>query len=252
MFLAELQPGIILNGFVSLSLSIISVSFIHYLIKIRNKLDHLMQAYVWFWIVTAFVWFFVSSRYILIGLSYSGKDLILLLELLIQISIFMTGPALFYFLGYALYRSKTLASLLALVSFVFAVISTAYMMLPGGLTLLEITYFSAETGLGEIPMSIFSSQVMVIIVLLLVLLLKNYILRVKTADEGVRFQLLYIVSILGYVILGALDQSKIFSDWAIILIRSLYAGIFLFMYIILKKEMDDNEKYFVSINEIKK
>lgn len=248
MLFDSLHIGILFNAFVSSIIAIVSIAFILYLTQIHKKFDDSMQSYMWFWIITSFVWIFIFIRYLFIAFTITHSEILWLFEILIQAAIFFTGPPMFYYTALSAFRSRKLAVTLSLFSIILALVALVYVILPGGITPIEITFFSAETQVNAISMNIFAAEVVVLLGLLLITLFKEFLIYRKDKNGRSKYKMLYAFGILIYVILGSIDQAKFFIDWYIIVMRLLYAAAFLFVYLTIKQEIENNKVYFLTYN----
>ena len=67
-----------------------------------------------------------------------------------------------------------------------------------------------------------------------------------TRDADAFFYALYSISLLVYVVLGGVDQSKIILDWPLIVFRSLYSGAFLMAYLTIVRHEAHLEEFLIS------
>jgi len=207
----------------------------------RQKLDQLMFAYTWFFLFTAFVWIFSAIRYLAVGFGLIGPW-ITFNDIVVQLSVFAGGPPLFYYLITKVYNNKRLATTFSVISFILWVIAGGLLLLPNGVPTRDVTHFTVESTVNPISFIIFSSQMAI----LLVLLFYDIISRLRqikntTFKKEEKFAILYSLGIGVYLILGSIDESKIITDWPLVVFRVLYVASFLFIYLIVSQEEETKE-----------
>ena len=222
--------GILFNA---LTCGVVAASALALTIFIMKRLQRVslaMQAYAWFWWFTALLWLPLAIRYLVVGVGYTGPW-IRLIDIVVQMSICFTGPPLFYYLSLQVFRSELLANALSLASALLGIISTWFLLQPNGISVHEVTFFSAEATANTTSLIIFFVEVSII----LACLLYDVVVRLRrwyqTGASALPYEAMYSSAIVIYLIIGSVDESKIITDWPIVVFRLLYAGIFLFVYL---------------------
>lgn len=209
-----------------------------------DRLDPTMKAYTWFWWFTVLVWIFSSGRYILAGFGYTGQW-IRNLDIVVQTSIFFTGPALFYYIILRVFRNELTASILATISFAMGLVSIWFLFQPNGVPIRDVTDFSADATINSISFAIFSIQISVLLFLLLYDIVTHLHRWRQVRNQVFLYEALYSVAIVVYVVLGSVDESKIITGWPLVAFRLLYSGAFMFAYLIITQDEEVKQTYFL-------
>lgn len=222
----------------------IALALVVFLSRRWDRLDLVMRAYTWFWWFTALVWIFSSTRYILAGFGYTGPW-VRSLDIIVQTSIFFTGPALFYYIILRVFRSEFIANILAVISFALGLVSIWFLFQPNGVPIRDVTDFSADATINSISFAIFSIQISVLLFLLLYDIITHLHHWRQDHNQVFLYEALYSVSIVIYVILGSVDESKIITGWPLVAFRLLYCGAFMFAYLIITQDEEIKQTYFL-------
>lgn len=240
--MATFNIGILFNAFVTATIAGTAIALVFFFRKRWDRLDESMRAYAWFWWFTAIVWAPSSLRYLVVSSGYAGPEMGVL-DLLVQGGVFFTGPSLFYYLGLRVFGNRAIAQRSAVVSMLLAVLSMWFTSQPNGIPLKDVTTFSAEATVNQISFIIFSVQASIIFALLVFDTVRR--LRIwKT--RGMRQQLyhaLYSAALLVYLSLGSIDESKVITDWPIVVFRLLYTGAFLMVYLVITQDEDSRAEF---------
>jgi|GEM_PF-591985 len=236
--------GIIFNALISGLVAIAASMFVIFLGKRWKKLDQTMKTYAWIWGFTTLIWIGAFLRYIIIGFEIDGP-ILRLIDIGIQSLIILTGPALFYYLGLRLFKTKIWAQIMFVVSLLLAIYSISILIGQNGILSNGRTYFSDDVLLNEKSLVIFGVEAILAIALLLFDFFQRIYLWKKTHDKKMLYSALYSCTLLIYVFFAGIDNAKIINDWQLILFRILYAGAFLFAYLVIVE--DESEKEIFSI-----
>jgi len=252
----NIRVGIMFNAFVSGIVASIAFAFGIFLFRRWKKLDDSMRAYAWFWIMTMIVWASSSVRYLIVGLgffnpgdAYYGSS-IHYFDILLQGSIFFTGPPLFYYAGSRIFKNYRVAQALSALSFIIGIAALRFLIGENGITAPQFTYFSADSSITRYLFMVFTAQAAVILLMLLYDTANN--LRLWWTTGGIRFRFfaLYSLIIVIYTVLGSIDQSKIVIDWPLVLFRLLYSAAFLMAYITVTEHEASEEEYLIEEKKI--
>lgn len=240
--------GIIFNAFVTATISISALILIAALIVKRKTLNLTMQAYAWFWWFTALVWFPSIFRYSAIGLGVTDTW-VTQLDILVQTAVFFSGPPLFYYALSRVTHNHKLALGGATISLVLAFISIWHVLQPNGIAIVNISTFSAEQKVNDVSLAIFAAQIIMLVILLIYDLWTHYQRYRLTRDTQVFLQGAYNFPVLVYVFLGAVDESKIITDWPLVVFRMLYAGSLLAVFVLLLQVSGREETFLYEKNK---
>lgn len=232
--------GIIFNAFVTATVSISALVLMTALLVKRRTLNKAMQAYAWFWWFTALVWFPSIFRYTAIGLGVVDTWIVQL-DILVQTAVFFSGPPLFYYLVGRLTGNQKLALSSSLTSFALAFVSLWFLLQPDGIAIVNVSTFAAEQKVNNTSLIIFSSQIAVIVAMLTYDMWRYYKRYRLTRDTKIFLEGAYSFPIFVYVLLGAIDESKIITDWPLVVFRMLYAASMLVVFVLLLQEAGREE-----------
>jgi hypothetical protein len=236
-----LSIGVLINAIVSALVFLAALSLTIFLWGRGRRLDEAMQAYKWFWLSTMLVWGVVAVRYFRISLGDVG-DYIRLYDLVVHTGVFLTGPSLFYYLGLRVLRSRRLAMIGAWTSIGLAGLAFIFIQAPGGMPMFNVSIFSADSTINQVSFAIFSLEVIII----LGLLIYDTIWRIKDwRRRGIKpqiYQAAYSGAIILYLTLGSIDESKVLTDWPLIVFRMLYAAGFLMVYLAITQDERSREQ----------
>lgn len=234
--------GIFFDALVSGTVALAAILFVFFLFRRWNDLDDIRRAYGWFWFFTMLTWVTIAVRYFAISFGYVGIG-VYIGDIIVEGTIFFTGPPLFYYLSSRVFKKSVVANFFATLSALLAFVSIYFLLSQGGISEVHMTDFSADVSINATSLYIFSSQIILIIGFILYDIL-GYILKGnKNNTKEVFYQLLYSLPLLIYVVLGAIDQSKIILDWPLVVFRVLYASAFLFAYLVIVEDERQNEQY---------
>jgi hypothetical protein len=246
---SSVHIGILFHSFVVFIVACVAAAFSVFLFRRWRRLDEAMRAYGWFWVFTFFVWSGIALRYFMIGVGKWDIS-INANEIFIQSAVFFTGPPLFYYAGLRVFKNQFVAGVLGTLSLVLGFNALVFLMQPGGLLRLEITDFSADTLLNPMSQIIFSSQIVVLVLLYIYDIGARLLLWYRGGDSSSFYNSFHSLVLILYVVLGGIDNSHIIMDWPLVVFRLLYAAAFLFGYIVINKEDAAKEKYLVCEIEI--
>lgn len=196
----------------------------------HTTLSAAMEAYGWFWWFTALIWIFSSVRYFLVSTGISNQW-IMNLDIIIQAAVFSCGPPLVAYTVYRIFDSPLIARLASFASLVFGIIAMWFVIQPDGVITRDVTAFSAEATINSVSFAIFSIQTGLILAGLLFDVITSGQRWLRNQPIQL-FEPLYSLTIVLYLVIGTVDESKILTSWPLIIFRLLYAGIFLFVYLL--------------------
>lgn len=244
MTLTVVSIGILFTALVSLTVSATAFALTIFLWRRWERLDSAMRAYTWFWWFTVLVWGGSFFRYLFISLGYFGVG-IKLLDSIVQTAVFFTGPSLFYYVSIRVFNSERVAKITSSISVLLGIVAIYYIFQPNGIPIRDVTYFSAEGTINQTSFIIFSIEAASI----LVLLFYDMVRRLNEWRRGNRpalYHALYSGSVVLYLVLGSIDESKIITDWPLTVFRMLYAGSFLLVYLIITQDEASQETYLLT------
>lgn len=236
--------GIFFNALVSGIVAFAAILLVFFLFSRWKNINDINRAYAWFWFFTMLTWLTISIRYFAISFGYAGAG-IYIGDIIVEGTIFFTGPPLFYYLSLRLFKDSWQKIFFPVFSTILAFVAFYFLLLPGGVSEVHMTDFSADVSINDISLGIFSSQIALIIIFIFYDILMYILKRNKNNNNRTFYQLLYSIPLLIYVVLGAIDQAKIILDWPLVVFRVLYASSFLFAYMIISQDEIRREKYFL-------
>ena len=240
--ITEIHIGILFHAMVTAIIAVIAAAFVIFLIRRWTLLDRARRAYVGFWVVTALVWSAITVRYFMIGAGLWGAE-INVIDLFIQIMVFCTGPPLYYYAGLRIFSDKRVAVALVVVSLIFIFVGVLFLFGEHGLVRVAVTNFSTETNLNPVSYGIFIMNALALIALIAY----DFILRMRQwvvhRDSALLYDALYSAAILIYVGLGSIDNSKIFLEWGLVILRIFYSAAFLFAYSVVVEHQFSRELF---------
>ncbi len=237
--------GILFNALVCATVAASALALTIFLFRKRASLDSAMHAYAWFWWFTVLVWVCSSIRYLIVSFGYAGTW-IQYLDIIIQSTVFFTGPPLLYYAIARVFRNAKLSNIAAVGSVVLGLVAMWFILQPHGMPVLDVTYFSAEATANATSFFIFALEAGSILLLLLVDVTRRFNNWRRERSRASIYQALYSLSVVVYLIIGSIDESKIITDWPIIVFRMLYAGAFLLAYLIITQDEASQEEYLVT------
>lgn len=234
--------------FMAVTCAIVGSAALVLTLFLRRRSDALspaMEAYSWFWWFTAITWSFSGLRYLLVSLGViSGW--IANLDLIVQVAVFACGPPLLAYTAHRVFNSPRVAAMAAVFSFGLGLLATWFILQPGGITTIDVTAFSAEATINPISFGIFSIQVFFILIGLFYDVIASG-RQWWRGRPGTPFEALYSLTIILYLILGTIDESKVMTDWPLLTFRLLYAGIFLFVYLLVVEHQEAKTVYLSTV-----
>lgn len=236
--------GILFHGFVVLIVALIALAFLFFLFRRWSRLDEAMHAYGWFWMFTFLVWVGISIRYFMIGGGWWDFS-INANEVFVQTAVFFTGPPLFYYAGLRVFKNQFVAGVLGSFSLIMGFNAIVFVMQPGGLVRSDATNFTADTILNHTSQILFSFQIFILVLLFLYDIVSRLIAWRRAREATLFYNALYSLVLVIYVALGGIDNSHIIVGWPLVIFRLLYAGTFLFGYILITKEDAAGENYLI-------
>src|SRR3989344_2852219 len=237
MVFESIRVGIMFNAFVSSIVAIIAFVFSIFLFIRWHRLDTALRAYTGFWVMTTLVWVFSAARYLFIGTGFFAPaytyygSLVHLGDIIVQGAVFFTGPPLFYYVTIRVFGKDRIAVVAAFISFLLGSVALWLIVKPNGLSTPVFTFFSADASINTASLLIFGIEIVVLIFMLVYDTVTKIQLRRATRNTDALFHALYSISLLVYVMLGGIDQSKIILDWPLIVFRVFYGGAFLMAYL---------------------
>jgi len=248
MALSILSIGILVNAFISATVAGAAFALTYALFRRRRQQTPTTEAYTWFWWFTALVWSFSALRYIAVSFGYVGVW-VGYSDILVQASVFLGGPPLFYYLLTRVFANRRLAAFGSLLSLIASLVALGFALRQGGIPLDDVTPFSAEATINVRSFTIFGAEIALIVPIAIfdiVHRLRNWI---KKRNQTVLYDALQTVPLLLYVLLGTIDESKVITSWPLVVFRILYVAGFLFVYIIITQEEAEQTDYFVTKSE---
>jgi len=241
---AETFPlGILINAFVTSVVSITAFAFVIFLTRRWRQLSPAMRGYAWFWFATSLLWACVTIRYLMVISGYNEPSVRFFNEFIVEVAVFSSGIALYFYLGMQLFKTPRRAFVLTGIGVLSAIAGLWQFLLPGGFHPGVVTAFTADPVPSFRFLLIFGSTAG----LALILLVRHVYtaLRIwRTMPTGTfPYALLYSLSLIIYVTLGIIDQIKIIIDWPLVVFRILYTAVFLFAYLILTTEEEQRQNY---------
>jgi len=230
------QIGILTNAFVTFTVSGTAFAFVIFLNKKWANLGPAMKAYAYFWLTTAIVWLGITIRYLLVVNGYFDFNIHFINELIVESTVFASGMALFYYLGIQLFRDKNIAKKMSLLCLAGGVVAIWQFVRSGGFKPGVITPFTADPEYDISFLIIFGT----IAVVALILLSKHALNSIKiwrlSTSTKMPYEALYSLTLFIYVALGIIDQINLIIDWPLLVLRILYTAVFLFAFILLTSE----------------
>ena len=245
MSLAAFSIGIVFMGLVCTFVGGTALGLVLFLRRRWSRLDLTMRSYTWFWWFTSLVWLFSGLRYLLAGLGVTGSE-INHLDVVVQAAVFFTGPPLFYYATMKVTSREDLARATTFASFLLGVAAVWFVLQPHGVPVRDVTFFSAEATVNLRSFSIFSFEAAIILFLLLYDIVNHLMTWRRTKNQGEFYSALFSVSVGIYLLLGTIDESKVITDWPLVVFRLLYSGAFLFVYLVIVQAEAVQEKYLFS------
>lgn len=234
--------GILFNAFVGATVTVSALALMILLIIKRRTLNTTMQAYAWFWWFTAIVWLPSVLRYLAIGFGVYGSW-ITELDQVVQAAVFLSGPPLFYYLIRRLSGSDRYALWASLVSFLLALVAIFFVLQPNGVVIVDVSAFSADARVNDISFAIFAGEIFVGIILLFIDLWQHFKRYRLARDNKIFLEGSYSIALLVYVLLGTIDESKIITDWPLVVFRMLYAASLLVVFVLLLQQAGREETF---------
>ncbi|MFA5954798.1 MAG: hypothetical protein WC817_04675 [Patescibacteria group bacterium] len=242
MFLAIQNIGILVNAFICATVAGTAFALTLALFLRREQQNPATEAYAWFWWFTALVWSFSAIRYVAVSFGYTGVW-VEHTDVLVQASVFLGGPALFYYLLTRVFGSAKIAYIGSSCSLVAGLIALGLALQQGGVPLGDVTHFSAESTINAKSFAIFGAEIAFIIPLAIFDLIHRLRAWGKQKRSVLLYDALHTAPLLLYVLLGAIDESKIITSWPLVIFRILYVAGFLFVYIVITQEEVLKEDY---------
>ncbi len=236
--------GIFFDALVSGTVAVAALLFAFFLFRRWAHLDSTRRAYAWFWFFTMFTWVVITLRYLSIAFRYTGSG-IYIGDIVVEGTIFFTGPPLFYYLTLNIFKKQRLSNCFTTLSMFLAFVALYFLLLPGGISEVHMTDFSADVSINFVSLAIFASEIALILGFIIYDILRFMLTKDKNHGNKPLYQLLYSLPLLIYVFLGAIDQSKIILDWPLVVFRVFYTSSFLFAYLVIMEEELQGEQYLV-------
>lgn len=249
MTLNVVSIGIVFNALACGIVASVALVLVIFLQRRWIHLDLTMRAFAWFWLFTSLLWIFVSIRYIFVGFGHTSAW-IGYLDINAQAAIFFTGPALFYYVIMRVFKNERTANILSSFSFILALISLWFVLEPSGLPVRDVTDFSADSTINSTSFAIFSVQIGALLFLLLYHISSSRRRWWQNQDPSLLYEALYSFSILIYLIIGSIDESKIITGWPLVAFRLLYSGAFMFAYLVIRQDEEAQRNYFTDSSQV--
>lgn len=248
MSLASFSIGIVFMGLVCTFVGGTALGLVLFLRRRWSRLDLTMRSYTWFWWFTSMVWLFSGLRYLLAGFGIAGSE-INHLDIVVQAAVFFTGPPLIYYATMKVTHREDFARATSFVSFLLGVVAVWFVLQPHGVPIRDVTFFSAEATVNLRSFGIFSFEATIILFLLLYDIVNHLIAWRREKNREKFYNALFSVSVVIYLLLGTIDESKVITDWPLVVFRLLYSGAFLFVYLIIVQAEAMQEKYLLSATD---
>ncbi|MEK9175205.1 MAG: hypothetical protein AAB795_01280, partial [Patescibacteria group bacterium] len=231
MSLSEIpRIGLLFTSFVELIVVVSALALVIFFLRRWASLDNAMKAYVIFWLFTCFVWTTSMIRYVLVSFGYENSILEHQLSIVTQIFVFLGGPILFYFVGIRTLQLKSYATcMFAVPSLLLTIWSFALLLNPLGVTTPQINYFSADAVISRKLFYIFGAQILILLSLLAYDVILHFRIWYQNKILIEKYRALNSMALIVYLLLGTIDQSKIFIGWPLGVFRVLYSTSFLFV-----------------------
>jgi len=139
-----------------------------------------------------------------------------------------------------------MAAAASVTSFFLGVAALWFITRPQGLSAPVFTYFSVDSSINNISFMVFGAEIVILVLMLLYDSISKMRIWRATSNTNTLFYALYSISLLVYVVLGGVDQSKIILDWPLIVFRSLYSGAFLMAYLTIVRHEAHLEEFLIS------
>jgi hypothetical protein len=236
-----IEGGLFLGMIVALIDATIALALTVFLVSRWRILNNTMRAYTIFWGLTFLTWFPQAIKYFIFSVG-GDWDTAWYFDIGLQVAVYASGPALFYYAGSRLNIAEKKLLIVTIISAIAGLISIWLMTLPAGLAPEPRTYFSVETKPSFIPLLIFNIEIVSIFALMAVDVyqkVKQYRLGLLAAPYEIYFTL----AVCFYLVLGAIDQAAIATNWALIGIRALYALPFVLVYVIMSEQQATSDQY---------
>jgi hypothetical protein len=239
-----IEAGLFLAGIVALIDASIALALTIFLLKRWKQITNTMRAYTIFWALTFLTWLPNSLKYFAFSIG-ANQDFTRLVDFLVQVAVYLSGPPLFYYALTRLNVSLKITKLIVLAALGLGLFSIWIMAQPYGLITEPATYFSMETKPHIVPLSIFNVEIGLIFILLAIDLFKK-IKQYRKRVIAKPFEIFYTISILIYLVLGSIDQMAIVASWPLIAIRALYATAFVCVYITISQQQATEDQYMIT------
>ncbi len=245
MGMSVISIGILFNALVAATVSATALALTYFLWRRRARLDSAMHAYTWFWWFTVLVWAGSAFRYTLISMGYFGMG-VKYLDATIQTAVFFTGPSLFYYVSLRVFGSERVAKITSGLSVLLGIVALYFVLRPDGIPIRDVTYFSAEGTINQKSFLIFSLEAGAILVLLIYDMVHRLLEWHHEQRRAALYHALYSGSVVLYIMIGSIDESKVITDWPLIIFRMLYAGAFLLVYLFITLDEASQETYLLT------
>jgi len=241
--------GILFNSFVTAIVSLTALALTLFLWQRRHELDESMQAYTWFWFSTMLVWGNTSLRYFWVSQGIVG-GYIHVFDVVVQAGVFASGPTLFYYLGLRVLNNRRLSIISAWISVGLGALAIWLAALPNGNPVRDISYFSADSTVNPASFMIFSAQAAIIFVLLVYDIARRWHDWRRHGIQKQLYQAAYSFGVVIYLGLGSIDESKMLTDWPLVVFRMLYAGGFLLVYLVITLDEKSREQNLIRSSDL--
>lgn len=250
MLLSDIpRIGLLFTSFVELITALSALALVIFLFRRWKSSDLGMRVYVVFWFFTFFVWITSMTRYLLVSFGYENSSFEHILSVLTQMFIFSCGPVLFYYVSIRTLQMRArVAVLLSILPFVFTVWSFVLLLSQWGVTIPQITYFSADAVINKKIFYVFGIQIAILLPLLTYDVFLHYCAWRKDKTIIERYRAFHSLALILYLALGTIDQAKIFIGWPLVVFRMFYSASFLFVYVVIAHYEVDKESYLLTKN----
>lgn len=232
-------PGILLNAATCLITAGVATALHWFFFSRRPFKDAATWAYAIFWSLTSITWIMAAVRYVRVWLGHPWDEWSILLQLILEASVFFSAIPLTVYLCHRLKEPKLMTYFATTIAGIGALAALLILTTRDGISPPVYTYFSAEPTIHRASLAIFSILATAIWVLLVIDV-------VRGISEYRRYRIatsLYSIAPFVYLTLGVIDQAKLIIDWPLLVFRALYASSFLFVYLLVRQNEFTSEHY---------
>jgi hypothetical protein len=244
---ANVSAGLLLNGFVCTVVAFVALSFSIFLLRRWSRLAPEMKAYTWFWIVTIFAWSGIAARYYMYVAGVAEESWYWADQRFFQTAIYSSGMPLLVYLALLLFKKRIVAWSFGALGLAGTLGAAWWLFQPDGFSLAPLTDFTVDPIVNIRSIIIFDVLAAFIMLLLIFHIARSIYSHHRDPSQPIPFAMWYSLSLLIYVGIGSVDQSKIITGWPIVAFRVLYAAAFLFAYLITARDEARREQYLLPV-----